>query len=225
MLSVRSLLVSSAVISLSACGSGEQELLDTFFTAVQTGDESTVEAVSLVGFSGEVKAWEIVAISPESSEPFLLPELRRKTAAAKTELDSQLQKDTEFLEFNNGAYERYQAEREKNPEQQHLEGELGDFQQEWEKRQEDQKVLQSKLDDANQKVKHERRAAGMSLRVSVGDSYDGDVTIKELRVKVDAGTGEKTYTIEFRKYDLADQERKITPISTWIIADIREQGN
>ena len=54
---------------------------------MQTGDESAVEAVSLVGFSGEVKAWEIVEISPESSEPFLLPELRRKTAAAKTVLE------------------------------------------------------------------------------------------------------------------------------------------
>ena len=34
MLSVRDWLVSSAVLSLSACGSGEQELLDRFFTAV-----------------------------------------------------------------------------------------------------------------------------------------------------------------------------------------------
>ena len=62
----------------------------------------------------------------------MLPELRRKTAAAKTVLDSQLQKDTEFLEFNADAYERYQAEREKSPEPQHFEGEYGDFHQEWE---------------------------------------------------------------------------------------------
>ena len=164
---------------------------------MQAGDEATVEALVPGGIFRGGKGAGDSRYHPGSSKPFLLPALRRKTAAAKTVLDSQLQKDTEFLEFNEGAYERYQAEREKNfPEPQHFEGEHGDFQQEWEKRLEEQIVLQSKLDDANQEVKLERRAAGLSLRVSVGDRfYDGDVTIKELRVKVDDG---------FRREDVHD---------------------
>ena len=65
----------------------------------------------------------------------------------------------------------------------------------------------------------------MSLRVSVGDRYDIDVAIKKVRIKVDDGSGEKIYTIELRKYNLADRERNIKPISSRIIADIQEQGS
>ncbi len=144
-------------------------------------------------------------------------------------LNSQLQKDAEFLEFNEVLTNAIRPNARRTRSRNTSRASTATF-SEWEKRLEEKRVLQSKLDDANQEVKLERRAAGLSLHVSVGDSYHGDVTIKELRVpsvsrSMTAPARMSMTTIELRNYDLVDQERKITPLSTWIIVDIREQGD
>ncbi len=64
-------------ILLSACGEGdpEKEVVDNFFSAVQKGDATGVQQVSVAAFDGKPESWEIVERGSESEAPFELADL------------------------------------------------------------------------------------------------------------------------------------------------------
>ena len=64
-----------AMLFLFSCTPPEEQVLNTFFTALQNGDADALARVSLAPFEGDVESWEIVAVGPEARKPFALPEL------------------------------------------------------------------------------------------------------------------------------------------------------
>ncbi len=71
-------LISPLTLHLVACGGGpEQTLLRTFFSALQTNDNTTVASMSAVGFEGTVEYFEIVSEPEETVRPLRLAELEQ----------------------------------------------------------------------------------------------------------------------------------------------------
>ena len=64
------------------CRGPEQEVLDRYLDASQRGDNQTVAALSMVAFPEDVESWNILEISDERRDPYLVPELRQIVEAA-----------------------------------------------------------------------------------------------------------------------------------------------
>jgi hypothetical protein len=187
--------------------------------AVQAGDEAARAAVSTVDFPGEVGSWEIVEISPESTGPCQLQELRNKLRAANQDVEFHAQKYGNFLDDNKGVYQQYKARIDKDPDVE-LRGELAEFKAKLDELDKEEKLLEQALKDATGEMNKRKAAAGISLMgATVTNDFDGDVATMEAVVNVN----EKPYTFLLQKYNLVNKANQSTPRSRWIIADIKEQ--
>ena len=71
-----------------------------------------------------------------------------------------------------------------------------------------------------QEISHLRLAAGLSVNVRVNAKFVGEVSGKELTLRVNDGTTEKTHTFTLQKFNIFDAERNLSPIGRWVITDI-----
>ena len=62
------------------------------------------------------------------------------------------------------------------------------------------------------------------MSTSINEKFDGNVKGKELRLKVNDGSAEKGYVFMLRRYELTNKESTLTPMSRWIITEIKEQA-
>ena len=211
--------------ALSACGSGdpEQETLGAFFDAVQKGDRVGIDRISLTDFDGNVESWEIVERGTESAGPFHLSDLEAELEAKRDEVRDQRQDNQNYIGDNRDTYDAYIAKYNEDPSG-GFQGELLAFH---ERLQEQQKQLAQLEVDAEQlgiDVEALKNVATISLRTPVEGSFEGDVKVKPLQVRVNDGSGDKTYTFVLQRYDLVDTAQNRTPTPQWIIAEIQPQS-
>jgi hypothetical protein len=220
---IRATALGSTLTLILSCSGGEQQLVTTFLTAVQGGDEAMLAGLSLVEFPGSVTSWEILEVGPESNEPFALAEVREEFVALEKEIGSDAETHAAFLADNAGRAEEYQRRLQGDPDYQFT-GEMTDFQTELEGRIEKRKELDAELEEIRRRILRLRDAAGLSLNTAVNDNFEGEVRGKVVRLKVLDGSEEKVYTFTLRRFELSDPERNLTPMSRWIIAEIEEQA-
>lgn len=212
-------LIAVVVLGLVACGGGaERTIVQTYFDAVQGGDETAAKRVSLVEFPGEVSSWEIVEVGPASNEPFELEQVNAKYLETEAELEKGHEANQAFLDENVELYEKYKKAKEADPEGT-LEGELAAFDEEWTTRLERQEKMTKELASMMEEIKRLKAAATLSLNTAVNERFSGEIEGKELRLKVN----DKDYTLKLKRYVLQDTERNIAPIARWIITDIEER--
>jgi len=205
---------------LSACQSGDQQILENFLNAVQRGDETTADSLSVVEFPTTISSWEVVKSGTDSVEPFRLAEYRQNVIQAKKSLETHYNDDDYFVQGNEEHYVKYKKATEQDPEVE-LSGALGEFQLEWNARQEKRKELETLVSTSEKVLESERNSASKSIRATVSEKYQGEVTIKEVQVKVNSDEGEKIFTLELRRYNLENKELNLTPMTSWIISDIK----
>ena len=206
-----------------ACSGGQQEVVSSFLTAVQTGNEDAANAASVVDFPGGVESWEIVEVGPVSSGPFAIAALELKLSELSRERRTKKDHNAYFVQDNRSAYDDYTAKREKDPEYE-FSGEAAEFQKEWEEKLGAEEELDRTASDVYKEINHLKSAAGLSLSVSVSEKFEGEVSATDVVLKVNDGSTEKTYTFTLQKFNLVDKARNISPIGRWVIAAIEEQG-
>lgn len=217
---VGAFVVAASLLGLG-CSGPEQGVVDSFFAAVQKGDESAAKIVSTVAFAGAARSWEIVEVGPQTREPFALPMLQAKVSELSDERRSNKEENEAFLESHESLFEQYQAKREQAPDYEFT-GELADFQHQWEGRRDKQEELDHTEIDLLKRIDLLRAAAALSVNYSVDEGFEGDVLGEEVTVKVDDGSSEKNYTLTLQKFDIVDAKRNINPIGRWVITEINE---
>lgn len=210
-------------ILLSGCGGGdpEAEVLGAFFNAVQKSDRAGVERFSLAPFDGKPESWEIVERGTESEAPFQLADLEAQLQSKRDELRAQKDGNASFISDNSDTYEAYKAKYAEDPSAP-FQGALATFHQELQERQGRMAQLQADADQLALDVEALKNAATLSLGTPVDTSFAGQIKVKPLQVKINDGSGDKTYTILLQRYELTAQNRSPTP--RWIIAEIQPQG-
>jgi len=211
------------VLLCVACSGGQQQVVSSFLTAVQTGNEDAAKAASLVEFPGGVESWEVVEVGPILSGPFAIAELQLKLSQLSRERRTKKDNNAYFVQDHRSAYDDYTAKREKDPEYE-FSGELAEFQKEWEEKLGAEEELDRAASDVYKEIGHLKSAAGLSLSVSVNEKFEGDVSATDVVLKINDGSTEKTYTFTLQKFDLVDKARNISPIGRWVITDIEEQA-
>jgi hypothetical protein len=215
-------IVSILALMVSCSGGGEQQILKTFFIAVQGKDSATLSGVSVVKFPGKVTSWEILEVGPESKDPFTLAAKRAKFLDLEKSVEKKTEENDAFIQENAKKAEEYQKRIATDPDYE-FKGDMADFQTEWKTRVDDQKQLQANLEEARHEVDELRDAAALSLNTLVNDNFKGDVVGTTVRVKVNDGTEDKIYWFTIQRFNLSDAERNLTPMSRWIITGIKEQ--
>ncbi len=220
---IRDVVTFSAVISLLACAGGEEkQILRRFFSACGSGDNGTVASVSLVGFPTKCESWEVVRVGEEATEPFRMPDLRRKLAEAKQQRDIQYEKGKYFLEDNYEDIDKIQIQLDKNPDYE-FNGKLAEIRAEWDRVVEKRKELERTVQEINRELGKELKVAQMSLMRDVNvQKLDGQVLAKDVLVNIASESDENSYTFTLQKYDLTDSGSDRSIPSRWIIVAIRE---
>jgi hypothetical protein len=210
---------------LSACGGGDPEaqVVGTFFGAVQKGDRAALERVSLTTFEGTPVSWEIVERGQESEAPFQLADLEAQLSKKRDEVTAQRDENASFVSDNRDTYDAYKNHYAKDPTAP-FPGPLATFNQQLQERQ--IRLAQLEADAGQMALDAEalKNAATLSLSTPVDTNFAGQVKVKPLQVRVNDGSGDKTYTVVLHRYELTHtgQSRTLTP--RWIIAEIQPVG-
>lgn len=219
---IRILLVVSIVGLVICCSGGEQQILKTFFVAVQGGDNATLSGISVARFPGTVSSWEILEVGPESTAPFTLSAKSEEFLKAEEAVEEAKKESEAFVAANAERAAEYQKRIATNPDYE-FKGDMAEFQSEWKAKLEAQKQLRAKLEKARREVNELRDAAALSLNTVVNDNFEGDVRGKTIRLKVNDGSEDKIYSFTIQRFELSDTERNLTPMSRWVITEIQEQ--
>lgn len=209
-------------ILLAACEGGDpdEQVLGAFFSAVQKGDRAGVERVSLAPFDGKPESWEIVERGPESEAPFQLADLEAQLETKRNEVSAQRQGNASFISDNSDTYDSYKKKYAEDPSAP-FQGALLAFHEELQKRQARLAQLQADAEQLALDVEALKNAATLSLSTPVDTSFEGRIKVKPLQVRINDGSGDKTYAIVLHRYELVDTQQNRTPTSRWIIAEIQ----
>jgi hypothetical protein len=217
------ILVVLALAILVSCGGPDQQALNNYFKAVKNGDKITMAAVSSVEFPEAVESWRIIEMGPESVAPFRIKELDRTLREAKMDLQYIAEKDYLFLSDNQHLYRRYKVRIERNPDAEFT-GELADFHKEFKEIRKKGEEAEKAVEIANREFQREKLVAGISLMgTAVTNDLDGEVATKEALVEVTTPSGEKTYRITLKNYDLVNQKTQAKIRSRWIVTEVQAQ--
>jgi hypothetical protein len=213
--------IASSVL-ISACGSGdpEEQTLSTFFNAVQRGDQAGVERISLAAFDGTVESWEIIERGTESVGPFTLANLEAELESKRNEVRTKREDNSKFVADNRNTYDAYTRQYAEDPSAP-FQGELATFHEQMQERQGLVAQLEVDIEQLALDVEALTKAATLSLRTPVNESFEGQITVKPLRVRINEGSGEKTYTVTLQRYDLTDTRQSQSPRPQWIVAEIQ----
>lgn len=211
----------SSVVFVTSCAAPEEQVVDTFLTAVRDGQEEVIRGVSLVNLPDtDIQTWEIVEVRPETVEPYRFLELRQAFFEATDAWEAKVEDNDKFLNDDQENALRYREKIETDPDYKFPSGTMADYQKEWEARVTEAKELERKVREADEALKRERDSIYMSANMAVRDAFEGDVAVKSVTVNVTGDSGSKTYQLTLRKYNVVDAETGITPMSRWIVAAI-----
>ena len=209
-------------VALSACGGGdpEEQTLGAFFNAVQKGDRVGMDRVSLVEFGGRPQSWEILERGTETAGPFELGDLDAALDSKRTEVRRQRQENQNYISDNRDVYDAYIAKYTEDPSAP-FQGELLVFHEEWQAKQTQLAQLEVDADQLALDIDALKNAATLSLRTPVDETFEGEIKVKPLQVKINDGSEDKTYTVVLHRYELVSSEQARTPNPQWIIAEIQ----
>lgn len=220
---MRSILKSLVAFSvvLSACGGGdpEEQTLSAFFNAVQKGDRVGIDRISLVSFSGNIEAWEIVERGAEAEGPFELADLEAERESKRSEVRTTRQQNQNFIGDNRETYTAYLNAYAEDPSAP-FQGELAVFHEQWQEKQAQLAQVEVDAEQLTFDVEALQNAATISLRTPVNASFEGSIKVKPLQVRINDGSEDKMYTVVLHRYELVDTGQNRTPNPQWIIAEI-----
>lgn len=213
------------VISATACGGAEEEVLRKFFRATINEDTRTVAAVSLVSFPGSaIQSWDVVEVGPTTSAPFTLGELRSQAEVAKIERDAQFAVFSDFRLANYTDLLLIEERLDRNPDYA-FKGKLADLQAEYQFYRKERAALELGLREIKKAIEDEKKPARKSVMSSDDiELFDGEVLTREVLVDVETASDPKTtYVFTLRKYQLMNLQNNVTPPSRWILISIQRQ--
>ena len=102
-------------------------MVDAFLTAVRDGHEEMIRGVSVVNLpDADVQSWEIVEVSPETTEPYRLAELRAAFFDATKTWEDNIEENDKFLNDNEENTLRYRDRINADPDYKFTSGAMAD---------------------------------------------------------------------------------------------------
>lgn len=200
----------------------EEGLFKRYFHAISLSDMDTMSSMALEPITIEVESWEIVSVTEDMVVPANLPLLNNQELEFKKNLedhvgvtlDARDELDEAEFELENA---RTRAARRA------AQRKMDDLKVKYDEVYTEHKDLQKSYNEAKAASAREEEVSSFSLGerdlASIRD-LTGDVTSKEVDVKIMTKTGEeKTYRFYLRNYNLRDEALSINRRGRWIIVN------
>jgi hypothetical protein len=125
-----------------------------------------------------------------------------------------------FVSDNRETYDSYTAKYAEDPSAP-FQGALLAFHEQLQEKQTRLAQLQADAEQMALDVEALRKAATLSVSTPVDASFEGQVKVKPIQVKINDGSGDKTYAVVLQRYELVDTGQNRTPTPRWIITEIQ----
>ena len=210
------------VATTAACVGPEVELIDRYLGASQRGDNATVAALSMVAFPEPIESWNVLEMSEERREPYLVPGMVEDVKRAEEVRDEQFKIYDNFRQSNYETLRNIQARLREDSEYRFT-GRLGELQDQWDAYRVERREVVAQLRDAEIVLEQEIRRVNKSLqRESTPVYLTGETRHKDARVRVTTPSGDSHYRITVTMYELTNQFDALVP-ARWIITELVEE--
>jgi hypothetical protein len=218
-----SVAAAASVLGTAACRSTEEALVERFLEASSRKDNETATQLSMVAFPEEVRSFTVLAVGRPTREPYPVPALRKRVAAAEDERDEQFKAFGDFRNRNYDELAKIQKTLREDPEAR-FSGHLRALQLQWEGFQEERRTLVTSLHDAQRDLEEEVRKVTKSLQREATPEYlAGEAVHESARVRVTTGGGaERIYVLVLTRYDVTNAFGGVVP-TRWIVTEISSE--
>ena len=179
----------------------------------------------MVAFPEDLESWNILEISDERRDPYLVPELRQIVETAEDERDAQFKVFGEFRRENYETLRRIGTRVRDEPDY-HFPGQNGELQDQWEVFRLERRQVIAKLHEAEIALEREIRRVTKSLQRESSPEYLTGATLrKDARVRVTTPAPDEHdehYTITLTRYELKNQFAALVP-ARWIITEVEKE--
>ena len=192
-----------AILALGAavaCSSHpEKSVVDSYFNAVNAGDNQTLSSFATVNFDKKVQRWTIKKTVEETKTPFTLPDLANKvtenekaiadnTKAARAYNDDHYKELTDIKALKKGAP---------------VPPKLQPIAADWEAFNKKDRELKKALAEAKDALEKEKRMVALSLGAADDvEGLTGEVVNKKILLGLTMDGQERDYVMNLRKYDV-----------------------
>jgi hypothetical protein len=209
-----------AVLLYTACSSGpEKTLLEKYFHALSMNDNQTMASMAVEPLAIDAVSYKILSVSPESVEPFTLPDLNKKEIDTKKTMDDHVAPVVEAKDTLDAAKDDLDNARTAGS-RSALKKKVEELQGKYDQEYNAHKELQAEYSAAKEAAAKEEQIALFSLGVkSMPGIRDlsGEIHSKTVQISVKTKAGaEKKYNVFFKRYVLKDQTGKPNN-GRWII--------
>lgn len=195
---------------LHSCGGKtEQTLLKSYFHAVTLNDNTTMATMALKPVALEYESWNIVSSGEERLEAASLSELNKKEMELKKELEDHVGPTVEAQDALYVAQDKLDTARTKAA-RAAAQKELEETQRKFEEEREIHRQLQKAYNDAKAESSKEEEISLFSLGAgelpNIRD-MQGEVSFKDVQVRLGTKSGTKNYMFRLRRYVLRDEDQ------------------
>ena len=205
-----------AILALGAavaCSSHpEKSVVDSYFNAVNAGDNQTLTSFATVNFDKKVQRWTIKKTLEETKTPVALPDLvARVRDAEKAVADN----TKAARAYNDGHYKELGEVKALKPGAP-VPAKLQPVAAEWDNFNKKDRELKKALAEAKDALEKEKRMVSLSVGATDdAEGLTGEVVNKKIQLGLTIDGQERDYVMNLRKYNV-----KGAPRSRWMIQSL-----
>lgn len=205
-----------------ACGGGEKNVVNQYFTALRANDTNTLTSFAMVSFDKEVSDYKLVTVHPETRSPATLPTMVAKQQELEEALAANLK---DFRAWGNDLeiYPKLDRVKELRKDDKKIPASLQEIADKYDAFTGKDRELKSQVSQAKRAVERERRNTQLSVGQIEGlESLKGEVVSKALDLDLTVDGQVKPYVMTLRKYDLESDGPRI--VSRWVVQSLEPKS-
>jgi hypothetical protein len=193
-----------AILALGAavaCSSHpEKSVVDSYFNAVNAGDNQTISSFAVVNFDKKVQRWNIKKTVEEAKTPLTLPDL----AAKVRDLEKAIADNTKAARAYNDGHFKELTDVKALAKGAPVPAKLQPVAAEWEAFNKKDRELKKALAEAKDALEKEKRMVSLSLGSAPDDveNLSGEVVNKKVLIGLTIDGQEHDYVMTLRKYNV-----------------------
>jgi len=193
-----------AILALAAAGAcsshPEKSVVDSYFNAVNAGDNQTLSSFATVSFDKKVQRWTIKKTLGEIKTPVTLPDLAGKVRDTEKALADNTKAAKVYGNDHYKELDEIKALKKGAP----VPAKLQPVSAEWENFNKKDRELKKALAEAKDVFEKEKRMVSLSLGSPPDDAENltGDVVNKKILLGLTIDGTERDYVMTLRKYDV-----------------------
>src|SRR5262245_12282444 len=221
-------IILAGALAGAACGHPEQRLVDSYFTAINAGDNTTLSSMAMVDFKTKVEKWSITQAAAEQRADVPLAEHVAKIQQIEKTIEQNKEDARAYRDAHVDEWDQVSTLKKDAAAPAKLQAVKAKY-DEFTQRERD---LRKELSTAKEALQKEKHNVTLSMMLPVSaieqqhgplENQKGQVVTKDLDLSLTIDGQPKSYTMNLRKYELKTASGAELP-SKWVIFGLAPKG-